>query len=160
DRGAGPAGPILLSLLLVVGLVLGGGFAYLLWGGDGNTAASEDSCERHRTVELAAAPEMYAVVTRALDAVAPECTRVRTSSRKGGAVALVVSQGGEAPDVWIPEARYWTTPIYLDSAEKVRIKSPSLAWTPVLLVGGPSGRRFSSWGEAAASGLVSVPDPL
>lgn len=161
DRSAGPAGPILLVLLLVVGLVLGGMISYFVWGIDGgDVASSEDECERYRTVELAVAPEMYAPVTEALDEVEPECVRVRTSSLQGGDVALGVSQGGAPPDVWIPEARFWTTPTFLDSTDRVRVVSPSLARTPVLLVGGPSAQRYASWGEAESSGFVSVPDPL
>ena len=35
----------------------------------------------------------------------------------------------------------------------------SLARTPVVLVGGNAARRFATWGDAEASGLVSVPNP-
>ena len=35
----------------------------------------------------------------------------------------------------------------------------TLFLVPVLLVGGPASERFTSWGEAEVSGLVSMPDP-
>ena len=150
--------PLLMAGLLVAGLLLGGGASYLLWADRGGAAAGED-CSRYRTVDLAVGPEMYGVVTRALNASVPACTRVDPSLRTGGEVARGVATGGALPDVWIPEARFWTAPTFLGATARVRVLSPSLARTPVLLVGGPRARRYASWGEAEVSGTVTVPDP-
>jgi hypothetical protein len=163
ERGTGRAGraalPLLMAGLLVVGLLVGGGISYLVWAdGDGGAAARED-CSRYRTVDLAVGPELYGVVTRALAETVPECTRVDPALRTGGEVAQGVATGGELPDVWMPEARFWTTRTFLGENARVRVLVPTLASTPVLLVGGPRARRFASWGEAEVSGTVSVPDP-
>jgi hypothetical protein len=163
EHGTGRAGraamPLLMALLLVVGLLVGGGISYLVWADGEGGAAAEEDCSRYRTVDLAVGPEMYGVVTHALAEVTPACTRVDPSLRTGGEVARGVATGGALPDVWIPEARFWTTRTFLGEAARVRILSPSLASTPVLLVGGPRGHRFESWGEAEVSGTVTVPDP-
>jgi hypothetical protein len=91
--------------------------------------------------------------------VTPECVQVDPAMRSGIDVARGVSMGGALPDVWIPEAHFLTTDAYLGEAARPRLLVQSLARTPVLLVGGAAARRFPSWGDAEASGLVSVPDP-
>ena len=63
------------------------------------------------------------------------------------------------PDVWIPEAHFVATEPFLGSAARPRLLVQSLARTPVLLVGGNAARRFAPWGDAEASGTVSVPNP-
>ena len=103
-------------------------------------------------VEVAVAPAMRLVVTQAVDDVAPPCTQVETTVRSGGDVALAVSTGAELPDVWISDGGMWMTPTYLGAAAGLRVMSPALARTPVILVGGPLARRFPSWGAAEASG--------
>jgi Mg-chelatase subunit ChlD len=148
-----------IALLLVTGLVVGGGVSYLLWATPDETEAADDGCARDRTVELTVALEMYDVVNDAVDDVAPACTSVRSTARSGAEVALGVSTGGALPDIWIPESRIWLGRARLGEEARVRVLAPSLARTPVLLVGGPRGRRFATWGDAEASGLVSVPDP-
>ena len=158
-RSGGSALPLLMAGLLVVGLVVGGGISYLLWAdGDGGAAAGSE-CSRYRTVDLAVSPELYGVVTSALADSVPACTRVDPSLRTGGDVARGVSTGGALPDVWIPESRFWATRTFLGPTARVRVLAPSLASTPVLLVGGPRAQRYASWGEAEASGEVTVPDP-
>jgi Mg-chelatase subunit ChlD len=147
-----------LVLLLVALLLIGLAFSWLLWAPSDDAPASRVTCSRYRTVELAVAPAMFGVVSRAVEEVAPPCTRVEPSLRTGSEVALATSTGQPLPDVWIPDARFWLSPTFLGRAG-VRMVSPSLARTPVLLVGGSEARRFGSWGEAEVSGLVSVPDP-
>ena len=70
-----------------------------------------------------------------------------------------MSAGGDLPDIWIPESRLWLNRAFLGAGPRVRVMSPSVARTPVLLVGGRRAQRFPTWGEAEASGLVTVPDP-
>jgi Mg-chelatase subunit ChlD len=149
------AGPV---LLLVALLLIGLASSWLWWGPSDDAPASRVVCSRYRTVELAVAPAMYDVVSQALEEVAPPCARVEPTLRTGSEVALATSAGQPLPDVWIPDARFWLSPAFVDRAG-VRTVSPSLARTPVLLVGGPQARRFASWGEAEVSGLVNVPDP-
>ncbi len=157
DRRA--VGPVGLAVLLVLALLVGGGIASLVWVQTDEPAVSGSSCKDYRSVEIAAPPAMFGVVSSALEQVAPPCTRVDPSLLSGGQVALGASTGGGIPDVWISDARFWMTPTHLGPAAGLRMISPSLARTPVLLVGGPAARRFASWGDAEVSGLVSVPDP-
>lgn len=151
---------IALTPLLVLALLVGGLASYLVWARAGDQASVEGGCDHHRNVGVTVAPELYDVVVAALDEVAPECTLIDPDMRTGGEVSLAVSMGGDLPDVWIPEARFWTGRALLGKGSHVRVLAPSLARTPLRLVGGPRARRFPSWGDAEVSGLVSVPDPL
>jgi Mg-chelatase subunit ChlD len=148
-----------IALLLLTGLVVGGGVSYLLWASPDRTEAAGDGCTSRRAVALTVASELYDVVNDAVDDVAPACTSVEPAVRSGAEVALGVSMGGALPDIWIPESRIWLGRARLGEAGRVRVLAPSLARTPVLLVGGPRAQRFATWGDAEASGLVSVPDP-
>jgi hypothetical protein len=148
-----------IVLLLLTGLVIGGGVAYLLWASPDETEPVDDGCARYRTVDLTVASEMYDVVVEVLDDVAPACTSIEPAVRSGAEVAVGVSTGRDLPDIWIPESRIWLGRARLGEEVRVRVLAPSLARTPVLLVGGPRARRFATWGDAEASGLVSVPDP-
>ncbi|PUA81867.1 substrate-binding domain-containing protein [Nocardioides currus] len=154
-------GPLLLVVLLLVGVALGGGAAFLLMrtGADGPSSTRSD-CARQRSVEVVVPASMLRVVTHAVDEITPSCTRVTVASRSASEVALRISSGGAPPDVWISDSRFWMTPTYLGGTSPLRIVTPSVASTPILLVGGPQSPRFASWGEAEVSGLVSVPDPL
>lgn len=150
--------PLLGVLLLVTGLVVGGLATYAVWErGDGSGAAAA-VCSRHRTLDVAVAPEVYPAVLDVLDEVERPCTELRPSARSGDAVALGLATGGAVPDIWIPESRLWLSPARLGPA-RVRVIAHSVARTPVLLVGGRRAHRFATWGDAEASGLVSVPDP-
>lgn len=159
DRASVWVVSMVMALLLVVGLAIGGGVVYLVWAREGTPTTAPDTCERDRTVNLTVAPELSDVVALALAEAAPECVQVRSTTRSGGEVALGVSMGGALPDIWIPESRFWLNRAYLGAAAQLRTFSPSLARTPLMLVGGRRGPRFASWGEAEVSGLVSVPDP-
>jgi Bacterial extracellular solute-binding protein/von Willebrand factor type A domain len=151
-----------LAVLLVLTLLAVGSASTLLWttrADEGPALAAGAGCASRRTVELAVSPALHPVVWRSVQAWAPACTEVKVSARSGGEVALGASTGGDLPDVWIPESRFWMTPTYLGPEPGLRLASPSLARTPLLLVGGPGGRRYGSWGDAEVSGQVSVPDP-
>ena len=163
DNGAGGAPPLPLPLLVVAllltGLVVGGVVSYAFWSRPDAAGPTDEGCSRTRTVDLAVAPEVYGVVLDAAKAASRPCTEIRASSRGGGEISLAVATGGGVPDVWVPESRVWLNPAHLGGAGRFRILAPSVARTPVLLVGGSRARRFATWGDAEASGLVSVPDP-
>ncbi|SEC57997.1 extracellular solute-binding protein [Nocardioides exalbidus] len=151
--------PVLVVLLLVAGLVAGGGTAWVVLGGGSSASAGSEACGSYRSLDVTIAPELYSAVVDALDSVTPPCTRVTPTSRGGMEVAEGVALGGRLPDLWIPEAGFLTKKAYVGAAARVRVVAPSLASTPVVLVGGASARRFRSWGDAEASGLVTSPDP-
>ena len=153
-------GPVVLVLLLVLALVVGGAISALLWAGeDDASVADDDNCAEYRSVDVAAAPALSGVLMPAMNEVATDCTMVNLTFRTGAEVALSVASGGLAPDVWIPDARFWMTPTYLGEKTEVRTVARSVARSPVLLVGGPAAQRFPNWGQAEVSGLVSMPDP-
>lgn len=151
--------PLVMALLLVVGVAVGGGVVYLLGVREADPVPLAEECDRRRTVELTVAPALADTVTLALREATPTCVLVRSATRSSGDVALGVSMGGVLPDIWIPESRFWLSRSYLGTGARLRTVSSSLARTPLMLVGGRRGTRFASWGEAEASGLVSVPDP-
>ena len=163
ERDGGRAGiavtPLLLVALLLAALLAGGGITWLVLSRDDTPQGAADGCSSYRSVEIAVAPEVYSAVLAALDEAAPACTRVRAEPRPGIKVARGVALGGAVPDVWIPEAHFLLTQPYVGPGAKLRTMSQSVAHTPVLLAGGREARRFGSWGDAEASGLVSVPDP-
>ncbi len=107
-------GPVGLVLLLVLALLVGGAISALLWAGeDDASVADDDNCAEYRTVDVAAAPALSGVLMPAMNEIAPDCTMVNLTFRTGAEVALSVASGGLAPDVWIPDARFWMTPTYL-----------------------------------------------
>lgn len=166
NNGRGDGGAVLVPtavmavLVLLAGLAVGAGATWFaLSRDDGGGTATSDGCAEFRSVEVAVAPEMYGVVVAALADVTPECVQVDPALRPGIGVAQGVSMGGDLPDIWIPEAHVLTTEAYLGRATRPRLLARSLARTPVLLVGGAEARRWPSWGDAEASGLVTTPDP-
>ncbi|WP_107772087.1 substrate-binding domain-containing protein [Nocardioides sediminis] len=156
ERTVGIVGVV---VLMVLALLAGGGVASLLWAGRDAPSVADDGCTDYRTVDMAVSPALSGVLMPAMSEISPACTTVNVTYRTGGEVALGVASGGRAPDVWIPDARFWMTPLYLGETTEVRTVARSVARTPVLLVGGPAAQRFGSWGEAEVSGLVTMPDP-
>lgn len=140
-----------IVVVLLTGLLVGGGVAYVLWWSPGGSEPAGDGCARYGSVDLTVAPEMYDVVVDAVDDVAPPCTSVEASVRSGAEVALGVSTGGSLPDVWIPESRIWLGRARLGDEARVRLLAPSLARTPVLLVGGPRGGGTGLYDTALAA---------
>jgi Mg-chelatase subunit ChlD len=114
----------------------------------------EESCSR-TTLQVSVTPRLADVLERALDQVGdPSCTRFVIQSRGERAVADAVFYGGAVPDLWVPDGD-WS----LDKLP-VEVVSPTLASTPVVLVGGAGAGRPDSWGDALTSGSVAMPDPL
>ena len=70
-----------IVLLLLTGLVIGGGVAYLLWASPDETEQASDGCTRYRSVDLTVAAEMYDVGVDAVDDVAPAVTEGRRAAR-------------------------------------------------------------------------------
>jgi hypothetical protein len=114
----------------------------------------EESCSR-TTLQVSVTPRLADVLERALDQVGdPSCTRFVIQSRGERAVADAVSYGGAVPDLWVPDGDWSLAKL------PVEVVSPSLASTPVVLVGGAGAGRPDSWGAALTSGSVAMPDPL
>ena len=153
-------GPAVLVAVLVLGLVGGAGIYYAATNLPRGTSDPKASCTNYETVRLAVDPALYGVVVQVLPEIQRPCITIEPTSQASGNVAFAYSQGAALPDVWVPDSAFWMTPTFLGRPGHLRIVNPSVASTPVLLVGGPRATQYASWGAAETSGLVSTPDPL
>ena len=152
-RGPRRAFAVLAALALVAA-------AYAGWRGVGSpsplgpsaTKKAEDCAKQD--VRFTVAPRLGPVLGAALEEVDPSCVRVTVDERGERAVLDSVFFGMDAPDLWIPDGDWGVSKMPVD------VVSPSVASTPVLLVGGPNARSAPSWGAALTSGAVAMPDPL
>ena len=150
---------VLAVVVLVTGLAVGAGATWFaLSRDDDGAAASDDGCAEFRSVDLVVAPEMYGVVVAALADVTPDCVQVDPALRSGMEVARG-APGQPAAGRLDPGGALRRHRRLPRSGPRPRLLVKSLARTPVLLVGGNAARRFATWGDAEASGLVSVPNP-
>lgn len=121
-----------LSALLVVALV--GWFSFDLLRDKLGTAG----CDSPTTINVATAPDLVGVVTRAGKVVSEragdDCYHVAVTARESAAVAesLVLSEGGEPPDVWIPESTMWLQRAQDRGAWSVPVTGTSIASSPVV----------------------------
>ena len=110
---------------------------------------SSSACEEQRTVrDGRARSRCWACVMRGRRG---DRTRLHAGvSRRSAPPARSPSPSPPAallPDVWIADARFWMTPTYLGGATGLRTVAPSVARSPVLLVGGPAAPRFAIVGR-------------
>lgn len=121
---------------------------------------------------VTAAPDIAPVVdaaARRLTAADP-CAKVLVASRAAGVVAedLVVSEGGEYPDVWIPESTRWLQHAQATGAWDVPVTGTSVASSPVVLAVAEDTARELGWPAepltwpavlGAEAGSIGLPDP-
>jgi Mg-chelatase subunit ChlD len=157
---------IILSGLLVLALI--GWFTYDFLSDRLRTS----SCDTTTVLNVTASPEIAPVVASTARSVSTEdsCYDVRVSNRESAATAesLVVSDGTERPDVWIPESTVWLQRAQARGAWSVPVAGTSVASSPVVLaltedVAGQLGwpAKQPTWSDVlSASGLaIGVPDP-
>ncbi len=157
---------IILSGLLV--LALFGWFTYDFLSDRLRTS----SCDTTTVLNVTASPEIAPVVARTARSVSTEdgCYDVRVSNRESSATAesLVVSDGTERPDVWIPESTVWLQRAQARGAWSVPVTGTSVASSPVVLaltedVAGQLGwpTKQPTWADVLyRPGLaIGVPDP-
>jgi Bacterial extracellular solute-binding protein/von Willebrand factor type A domain len=144
-----------LALALVVLALLAGGISYLVTKGPAAelVGAGSGDCDAE-SLEAVVAPRIAAVAKPALESLASDCLTVSVSERTERQALDDVFFGGPVPDVWIPDGDWGLAKM------PVEVVSPGVASTPVLLVGGPSATPSPTWGEALATGVVAMPDPL
>lgn len=162
-RGASPV--IALSALLVIALI--GWFTYDFLADRLRTSG----CETTTSLNVVVAPEIAPVVQQRANDLSTEdtCYDVDVSSRESEATAesLVVSDGTEPPDVWIPESTIWLQRAQSRGAWSVPVSGTSIASSPVVLaltqdaatqLGWPA--KQPSWAEVLNSPLdIGIPDP-
>ncbi|MFC7612790.1 substrate-binding and VWA domain-containing protein [Actinokineospora soli] len=131
-----------------------------------------DDCAAARPLAVTAAPDIAPVVDAAARRVAEAdpCFQVRVTSRASALVAeeLVVSDGGEYPDVWVPESARWLQHAQGSGAWDVPVTGTSVATSPVVLAVAEETATELGWPAApltwdevltAESGTVGLPDP-
>jgi hypothetical protein len=162
-RGKSPI--IALSALLVLALV--GWFTYDFLADQ----LRASSCDTTTVLNVTASPDISPVVARRAQELSTEdtCYSVRVSNRESEATAesLVVSDGTEPPDVWIPESTIWLQRAQARGAWDNPVTGTSIASSPIVLaltedaatrIGWPA--KQPSWSDVFNSSLrIGVPDP-
>jgi hypothetical protein len=162
-RGRAPV--IALSAALVLALV--GWFTYDFLAD--RLRASD--CDTTTVLNVTTSPDIAPVVASTARELSTEdtCYEVQVTNRESEAVSesLVVSDGTEPPDVWIPESTIWLQRAQARGAWRVPVTGTSIASSPVVLaltedaatqLGWPA--KQPTWGEVLGSDLeIGVPDP-
>jgi hypothetical protein len=161
---------ILLSALLVFALLGWFSFDFLrdrLGGSD---------CDNTTVVNVTAAADIAPVITQIGNRVSEQdegaCYKVNVASRDsaGTAESLVVSDGTERPDVWIPESTIWLQSAQDKGAWNVPVSGTSIASSPVVValtedtatnLGWPDEQPTWSqlYGPGARNLAIGMPDP-
>ena len=161
---------ILLSALLVVALLGWFTFDFL------RDRLRASSCDTTTVINVTAAADIAPVVTQIGNRVSEQdngsCYKVNVSSRESAATAesLVVSDGTERPDVWIPESTIWLQRAQDKGAWNVPVSGTSIASSPVViaLTEDAAGRlgwpqESPQWsqilGPDAGNFTIGMPDP-
>lgn len=162
-RGKSPI--IALSALLVLALV--GWFTYDFLADQ----LRASSCDTTTVLNVTASPDIAPVVARTAQELSTEdtCYSVRVSNRESEATAesLVVSDGTEPPDVWIPESTIWLQRAQARGAWDNPVTGTSIASSPIVMaltedaatrIGWPA--KQPTWSDVFNSSLrIGVPDP-
>lgn len=161
---------ILLSALLVVALLGWFTFDFL------RDRLRASSCDSTTVINVTAAPDIAPVVTLVGDRVSEQddgsCYKVNVTSRESVATAesLVVSDGTERPDVWIPESTIWLRHSQDNGAWNVPVKGTSIASSPVVIALTEDAATRLGWpqeepqwsqviGPDAGEFTIGIPDP-
>jgi hypothetical protein len=156
---------IALSALLVLALI--GWFTYDFLAGK----LRSSSCDTTTVLNVTASPDIAPVIARTAHDLSTQdsCYDVRVSNRESEATAesLVVSDGTEPPDVWIPESTIWLQRAQARGAWRTPVTGTSIASSPVVLaltedaatrIGWPA--KQPTWADALNSSLkLGIPDP-
>lgn len=128
-RGKSPV--IVICALLVIGLL--GWFTYDFLSDRLRTA----SCDTTTTLNVTASPDIAPVIARTARDLSTEdtCYSVQVSNRESATTAesLVVSDGTQQPDVWIPDSTVWLQRAETRGAFSSPVKGTSIASSPVVL---------------------------
>jgi hypothetical protein len=117
--------------LLVLGLL--GWFTYDFL----SERLRSSSCATTTVLNVTASPDIAPVIARTARTVSTEdtCYSVQVSNRASAATAesLVVSDGTEQPDVWIPDSTVWLQRAQTSGAFAEPVSGTSIASSPVVL---------------------------
>ncbi|MBA0128080.1 VWA domain-containing protein [Haloechinothrix sp. YIM 98757] len=124
---------VLLSTLLVLAIAGWLSFDFLA------DQLRASGCDSGLSINVTAAPDVAGVIekaaTQASEAEGEGCYHVNVTGRDSESTAesLVLSDGGEPPDVWIPESTMWLQHAQNKGAWDVPVSGTSIASTPVVL---------------------------
>ncbi|MDQ3789710.1 MAG: substrate-binding and VWA domain-containing protein [Actinomycetota bacterium] len=128
-RGRSPL--IALVAVLVLGLL--GWFTYDFL----SERLQASGCDTTTTLNVTASPDIAPVIARTARELSTEdtCYSVQVSNRESSATAqsLVVSDGTEQPDVWIPDSSVWLQRAQSSGAFAEPVSGTSIASSPVVL---------------------------
>jgi hypothetical protein len=158
---------VVLSVLLAVALVGWLTFDFL------SDQLSASSCESTPLVTVSAAPDIAPAIAQiGRQRADGDCYQVRVSGRESATVAesLIVSDGTDRPDVWIPESTLWLRRAQDTGAWNVPVSGTPVASSPVVMAATESVATGLGWpdtrptwaqliGPAAGPVTVGFPDP-
>lgn len=163
-RGKSPV--IVVCALLVLALI--GWFTFDFLSGRLRTA----SCDTTTRLNVTASPDIAPVIARTARDLSTEdtCYSVQVSNRESATTAesLVVSDGTEQPDVWIPDSTVWLQRAETRGAFSSAVSGTSIASSPVVLgltedvatrLGWPNKPLTWADGLGAGSLRLGLPDP-
>lgn len=142
-------------VVVLVAAVAGVGWLALRPGG----ANSADDCDVPRRVVISVVPSMQLAMERALEDVKKDdaCFPAELRTETPAAVEDSFFNGGR-PDLWVAD-----TGARVDRLASIGVNTttltPSLAVTPIGLVGGKNGVKHDTWIEALESGAIRLGDP-
>ena len=157
---------IIVCALLVLGLL--GWFTYDFL----SDRLKGTDCATTAVINVTASPDIAPVIARTARDLSTEdtCYSVRVSNRDSSATAasLVVSDGAEQPDVWIPDSSVWSQRAQTRGAFPGPVTGTSIASSPVVLAltedvakqaGWPA--KPLTWADVLArpSLRIGMPDP-
>ncbi|CRK61376.1 hypothetical protein [Alloactinosynnema sp. L-07] len=161
---------VLLAGLLVLALLGWFGFGFV------KDRLGGTDCAQTTVLQVTAAPDVAGIVDsaakRTAESDAAECFRVAVTNRDSAATAesLVLSDGTELPDVWVPESTLWLQRAQDKGAWNTPVQGTSIASSPVVLaltddtasaLGWPG--RQPTWanvlGPDASKVQIGLPDP-
>lgn len=167
SRGWRATSPVIvLTALLVVALL--GWFTYDFLA----DRLRSSSCDSTTVLNVTAASEIAPVVGKTALELSKQdsCYEVRVTARDSEQTAesLVVSDGSEPPDVWIPQSTIWLQRAQARGAWSVPVTGTSIASSPVVLaltkdaatqLGWPA--KQPTWSEVLGSSSLKIgmPDP-
>ncbi|MGI8523309.1 MAG: substrate-binding domain-containing protein [Nocardioides sp.] len=142
---------------LAAALVVGGGAAFYVLN-PGNSTATAGACGK-APIHVVVAPGATSLLKAITGEVKQSCQTFDVEEKSTTEVVATALSTKKLPDIWVPDTIDWKT--RLDGAGVgTKILAASMASTPVVMVGATGTKAPASWGDALATGQVSMSDPI
>ncbi len=146
-----------LALVALAGLLAAGVSAVLVWSGDRGDPGDAAACTG-QSMTLTVPASLDEVARAAAEELSDDCRTVTVDTAAAAEVAAAAADDGSLPDLWVTDAP-WALAGLDEAGVATTVVAPSVASTPVLLVGGPAADAAPTWGDELAAGVVAMPDP-